>query len=315
MSDQLINTKNEDTSQRGDRGSARKFGRSTASSDDKVRSFYELLDRMHHNGFYSEILGIKSMYMNFGYWAPGCGDHDEACEALADELGEAAGITAGDRVLDVGFGYAEQDFHWLSTRNPKEIVGINVTPVQVEVARKRAEELGLADRLDLRTGSATSLPFEDGSFDRVVALESSVHFDTRQKFLDEAFRVLRPGGVLATTDPLPPEVPGRKSLVARLDEWRRRRIIPADNWYSRSTYAERLTKAGFVNVEVRNITDSVFKPNAEYVRKRCSELLSDPQFTSYKQKNAVKVHRRLTEMRATLMDYVITVAEKPGATD
>jgi erythromycin 3''-O-methyltransferase len=314
MSNQLTNTKSGNPVQPAETGSTSKPGRSAESTDNKVRSFYELLDRMHDNGFYSEILGIKSMYINFGYWAPGCRDHDEACEALAEKLGEAAGITAGDRVLDVGFGYAEQDFYWLRTRNPKEIVGINVTPVQVEVAQKRATELGVADRLDLRTGSATSLPFEDGSFDRVVALESSVHFDTRQRFLEEALRVLRPGGVLATTDPLPPEVPGRKSLIARLDEWRRRRIIPADNWYSHGTYAERLKAAGFVNVEVRNITDNVFKPNAEYVREHCSALLADPASTSRKQKNAIKWHMRLTEMRVSLMDYAITVAEKPGAT-
>jgi erythromycin 3''-O-methyltransferase len=294
---------------------APKSRRSGASSDDKVRSFYELLDRMHDQGFYSEILGIKSMYVNFGYWGPGCVDHDEACEALAEELGEAAGITAGDRVLDVGFGYAEQDFYWLRTRKPAQIVGINVTPVQVEIAQKRAEELDLGDRLDLRVGSATSLPFEDASFDRVVALESSVHFDTRQKFLDEAFRVLRPGGVLATTDPAPPQTPVKKNLTARLDEWRRRRIIPDDNWYPRSVYAQRLEQAGFVNVEVRDITDHVFRPNAEYVRERCTALLDDPNIKSFKQKNTIKMHRRLTEMRVKLMDYALTVAEKPGSGD
>jgi erythromycin 3''-O-methyltransferase len=307
VSGQAINEKS------GQVGASRKPRRSNTSSDDKVRSFYELLDRMHNQGFYSEILGIKSLYMNFGYWAPGCVDHDEACEALAEELGEAAGITTGDRVLDVGFGYAEQDFHWLRTRKPAQIVGINVTPVQVEVAQKRAEEMNLGDRLDLRVGSATSLPFEDGSFDRVVALESSVHFDTRQKFLREAFRVLRPGGVLATTDPLPPQVPGKKTLTARLDEWRRRRIIPADNWYSYKLYAERLKQAGFTDVNVRNVTDQVFKPNAEYVRKRCTELLDDPSLKSFKTKNAIRWHLRLTEMRVTLMDYVITSAQKPGA--
>ncbi len=280
--------------------------------DDKVRSFYELIDRMHTSGFYSEILGIRSMYVNFGYWAPGCADHDEACEALADRVAEAAGMTAGDEVLDVGFGYAEQDFRWMRTRQPRHITGINISPSQVTAARERARDLGLSDRCTFTLGSATSLPYPDGSFDRVIALESSVHFDTRQRFLREALRVLRPGGVLATTDPLPRIGPGvRKGLTARLDEWRRRRIIPADNWYSSSEYATRLTRAGFTDVEVRDVTDRVFAPNAAYVREHCTRLLSDPALRSYKQRSAVRWHLRLTLMRAELMDYVITSAAKP----
>jgi erythromycin 3''-O-methyltransferase len=280
--------------------------------EDKVRSFYELLDRMHTNGFYSEILGIRSMYVNFGYWAPGCDDHDEACQALAERLAAAAGITGGDHVLDVGFGYAEQDFHWMRTREPRHITGVNITPSQVTAAQDRARELGLGDRFTFTLGSATSLPYPDDTFDRVVALEASVHFDTRQRFLDEALRVLRPGGVLATTDPLPRMRPGvRKGLTARLDEWRRRRIIPADNWYSSSEYATRLTRAGFTDVEIQDVTDRVFAPNAAHVREHCTRLLRDPAFRSYKQRNALRWHLRLTLMRAELMDYVIASAVKP----
>ncbi|MFE0761772.1 SAM-dependent methyltransferase [Streptomyces smyrnaeus] len=311
MSNQPITGERSRTSQ-GKLAKVRRMFRSSETPDDRVRSFYEVLDRMRDDGFYRDILGNDSLYMNYGYWAPGCTDHDDACQALAEELGEAAGIGAGDRVLDVGFGFAEQDFHWLRTRKPREIVGINVTPSQVAAAQQRAEELGFADRLDLRVGSATSLPFEDGSFDAVVALEASAHFHTRDRFFAEAFRVLRPGGILATTDPLPaPAGTGGKSLLGRLDEWRRKRVIPDENWYSRQVYAERLTSAGFAPVTVRDVTDRVLVPNAEYVRERCAKLLRDPRYRSSKQKNSITWHVKLTELRATTREYVLASAEKP----
>ncbi|MFE9107994.1 SAM-dependent methyltransferase [Actinomadura geliboluensis] len=291
---------------------SRMFRYFTASTETRVRSFYELNDRrLTGRSVYREFLGINSLYVNYGYWTPDRTDHDEACEALAEELGAAAGITAGDQVLDVGFGYAEQDLYWLETRKPARIIGINVTPSQVEVARERARERGVSDRVDLRVGSATSLPFEAGSFDRVVALESAVHFDTRQKFFEEAFRVLRPGGVLATADLVPRKVSsGSGNLTDRLEEWRRSTVIPRHNWYPRPVYAERLREAGFVDVEVRDVTGPVLMSHAAHTRRRF-EAPENQRFNAF-QLRGMRLYLRLTEKRAATLEYVIAVARKPG---
>src|SRR5450759_3989444 len=77
------------------------------------------------------------------------------------------------------------------------------SPRPSSAARMRAAEEGLGDRLDFRVGSATDMPFAADSFDRVVALECAHHFYPRSAFLSEAYRVLRPGGVLAATDIVP----------------------------------------------------------------------------------------------------------------
>lgn len=94
-------------------------------------------------------------------------------------------------MLDVGFGYGDQDFKWLRERQVAKVYGLNITPHHVEAAQRRAQEEGLADRTDFRLGSATELPFEDNTFDRVVALESAFHFYPRSAFFAEALRVLR----------------------------------------------------------------------------------------------------------------------------
>ena len=258
----------------------------------EIRSFYT--DQM--TDFH---LTETTMYLNFGYWGPGCTTPDEACTAMADLVADAAGITAGDRVLDVGFGYADQDIHWLTTRGPALIAGLNVTASQVEVARKRGREAGLEDRLDLRVGSATDMPFEAGSFDRVVAVESAFHFDTRDDFFREAARVLRPGGVLAAADII--LQPGNREDQLR-ELGTAGGLVPPVNWYDAQEYAARLEDAGFVDVRVEPITDRVYAPAQAYVRQQMEKSGA----------GAALAALSTDDRGAANTEYVIASARKPG---
>ena len=68
-------------------------------------------------------------------------------------------------------------------------------------ANARAE--GVADRIDVRDGDATALPFQDGVFDVVVSslvLHNMHHAGERQQAVREMVRVLKPGGYVAIFD-------------------------------------------------------------------------------------------------------------------
>ena len=209
-----------------------------------------------------------ALYLNLGYWRGG-ETLDEASQALAALVAETAGMGPEDRVLDVGFGFADQDIFWMQAYRPRAIVGLNVTASQVERARRRVAELDLADRIDLRVGSATQMPLEADSVDKVVALESAFHFDTRERFFEEAYRVLRPGGRLVAADIIP--MPRAQSLGERLAQrwsWRQasgKFVIPAANAYTRPEYADKLAGAGFADAQVTSIREQVYPPLHEYL--------------------------------------------------
>ena len=78
----------------------------------------------------------RGLYLNLGYW-PGARTIDEACEAMVELVGRTAGISSTDEVVDVGFGFAEQDIFWTRRFAPRRIIGLNITPEQVRLARAR----------------------------------------------------------------------------------------------------------------------------------------------------------------------------------
>ncbi|AYF31960.1 SAM-dependent methyltransferase [Micromonospora tulbaghiae] len=289
-------------------------GRQVAAQSDegKVRSYYEFRGRKNTGwALYRSFLDAKKLYVNYGYWKAGCTNLDEASEALADMLAEVAGIKPGDRVLDAGFGYGEQDVRWARTFGPLRIHGLNITPAQVDAARARIAEEGLADMVDLRVGSATEVPFGDATVDRVVALESAMHFHTRQRFFEEAVRVLVPGGTLATADILPSrvEAPG-KGPVARLNRWVRERTMPSENWYTMSEYAARLERAGFVDVDVRPITEHVIAPRLDFIRARFDA--PENRGRSWFERMQMRLLLWAAEKQRGTREYILAVARKPA---
>lgn len=78
------------------------------------------------------------------------------------------------------------------------IVGIDLSPAMLEIARARAQEIGRD--VDLREGDAHELEFDDGSFDSVVCTFSLCNVPDPDRALAEMNRVLRDGGSLILVD-------------------------------------------------------------------------------------------------------------------
>jgi demethylmenaquinone methyltransferase/2-methoxy-6-polyprenyl-1,4-benzoquinol methylase len=103
---------------------------------------------------------------------------------------------AGQRLLDVAGGTGDISFRFLKRAGHGHATVLDLTEAMLVEGRKRAEAEAMADSLDWVVGDAMALPFEANSFD-VYTISFGIRNVTRpQEALNEAFRVLRPGGRL-----------------------------------------------------------------------------------------------------------------------
>lgn len=229
--------------------------------------YYDLVgeDIAGHDASFTDA--SMPIWLNLGYWET-ARTYPEAAAALACLLGDAAELRAGDELLDVGFGFGEQDFLWMARHDLKKITGLNISPLHVERAQARVRERGMQERMDLRLGSATEMPFDNESFDKVTALESAFHFNTREKFFAEAYRVLRPGGRIATADGVTTPERSKMTFVNKLVL--KMFSAPLENMYDKEEYCRKLEHHGFVNARYRSIRNYVCAGATKYreIRKK-----------------------------------------------
>jgi len=132
---------------------------------------------------------------NLGHLRPG-EEIDQRFAPVVEEVIARAGLKSGESVLDLGTGtgsVAERAAVIVGLKG--QIVGIDISPDMVALARKRMIAQGLGN-VSLRVGRAENLPADDDAFDAVLSSLSLMYVINRPAAAREIARVLRPGGRL-----------------------------------------------------------------------------------------------------------------------
>ncbi len=115
-----------------------------------------------------------------------------------ERLARALHVGPGQTVVDLGCGHGGPAL-WVARQTGATMIGIDLSPVGIDLARRRAAEIGLSDQARFEGGDVTETGLPDASCDAAMSLDVLWALPDKAAALREVARILRPGGRFAFT--------------------------------------------------------------------------------------------------------------------
>jgi tocopherol O-methyltransferase len=271
------------------------------SNNEEIASYYKRSGWLYKYMWYSR----KSLGLHYGFWDAQTHSHDEALNNQFKQVIEKAKIKKNMKVLDAGCGVGGGAIY-VARYTGASVTGITISPNQVAEAMDNAKQAEVDQLTEFLLADYTKMPFADQSFDVVFAVESACYAYPKQSFLKEAYRVLKSGGTLVTSDGYATRKPHseeEKKILTRFCEgWRLKELIGVVQM------TDVIKSCGFSEIVLINKTEEV---QPSLLRMRWLIMLAKPLlWLGIIRDNVRSMQASIDGVKRGLMGYYLHVAHK-----
>jgi glycine/sarcosine/dimethylglycine N-methyltransferase len=210
-----------------------------------ARNYYNSDDA---DTFYAVVWGGEDIHV--GMYADESEEISAASRRTVETMAGLGDLSRESAVLDLGAGYGGAA-RYLARTYGCRVTCLNLSEVENQRNRRINAEQGLEELIEVVDGSFEDVPFQDNTFDMVWSQDSLLHSGDRARVLEEAVRVLRPGGQMIFTDPMATESARKEDLKPILQR------LQLDTLATPSFYRRELLRLGLRSVEFHDHSEQL----------------------------------------------------------
>jgi SAM-dependent methyltransferase len=217
-----------------------------------------------------------------------------------------ARITAASGVLDVGCGVATTAIA-IARRSGAQVTALDIAPLMLERAEANIHATKMTGRVTVRQGDICALPFDDSSFDVVIA-EAVTMFADRRRAAAELARVCVPGGQVLATEfcwRTPPTQQARQVFLGQ--------VCPGMAFDTVDDWVQIYSSAGLVNVETQTGPFEMMTPRGFLADEGPAHSLAIMTRVAARPANIRKMAWLMPRMAKAVpyLGYILVAGEKP----
>lgn len=250
--------------------------------------------------------------LNFGYWDDKTRTPLDAQKKMCTIFGKKALLSSEQNIVDVGSGISSPAIQWSLEYSPVKLSCVNINFTQLHDSIKNVNKSIKTDNINenfnFLNATATTLPFEKESVERVLALESAQHFKPLKNFISESYRILKKNGILALAIPVMAE--NHSASMIKLGSLS---FTWSSEHYSTEFVNSNLKQERFRNIDLQKIGSNVYEPlakyyieNREYIKNKILQY-----YPAYVEKILFKSLNKMKQVsEKKIIDYILVSCQK-----